>query len=107
LVQLKSSAQPSGGRTEDVSLKVSTYNLIWNKLQVGMLVKYVESESEGYWILFRDIPTPDQELHTFTVRIPRENRLSTIHWPDVQARVREVTDRKLAAQRADDLNNRR
>lgn len=105
LVQLKSSAQPSGGVNEEVSLKVSTYNLIWNKLQVAMLVKYVESEHEGYWIFFRDIPPPDQERQTFTVHIPRENRISTILWTDVRERVREVTDRKLAAQRAYDLNN--
>jgi hypothetical protein len=107
LVQLKSSARASPGRTEDVTLKVTTYNLMWNKLQVAMLVKYVETENEGYWMFLRDVPSPDQDLTTFTIHIPRENRLSDIRWPDVQARVRDVTDRKLAAQRAHDLNGGR
>jgi hypothetical protein len=72
-----------------------------------MLVKYVESEHEGYWIFFRDIPAPDQERKTFTVHIPRENRISTIPWTSVRNLISEVTDRKIAAQRAYELNNRR
>ena len=107
LVQLKSSERPTDGRdVEQVTLKVSTYNLIWRKLQVAMLVKHVQSEGESYWLFFRDIPPPRQEQETFTIQIPRDNRLSTISWEDVQNRIREVTDRKLAAQRAFDMNNK-
>ena len=106
-MQLKCSAKPSGGSTEAVSLKVSTYNLIWSKLQVAMLVKYIASENEGYWLLFHDVPAPDQRLKSFTIHIPRENRLSTNQWGEVQAHVRTVTDRKLAAQRASELESKR
>ena len=99
LVQLKASAEPTAADTETVRLKTTTYNLLWEKLQVAMLVKYVESEKEAYWLLFRDIPTPSQDQETFTIHIPKANRISTIQWPGIQAYVRSVTDTKLAAMR--------
>ena len=99
LVQLKASASSTGDDSETVRLKTTTYNLLYGKLQVTMLVKYVESESEAYWLLFRDIPTPLQDQKTFTVHIPKANRISTILWPDIQAYVRSVTGTKLAATR--------
>src|SRR5215216_4154433 len=83
LVQLKASAKPTGGEAEAVQLKVATYNYLCDKLQVAMLVKYVESEGEAYWHLFRDIPQPQAGRDTFTVRIPKANRLAAIAWPEV------------------------
>jgi len=106
LVQLKASAKPTGGEAEAVQLKVATYNYLWDKLQVAMLVKYVESEGEAYWLLFRDIPQPQAGQDTFTVRIPKANRLSAIAWPEVQAYVRGVTDEKLAAMRRHQMFSR-
>ena len=99
LVQLKASATTSDQDAESVQLKVSTYNLLWEKLQVAMLVKFVEAEGEAYWLLFRDIPAPSQEQETFTVHIPKVNRLSAAPWGEIQAYVRSVTDKKLAAMR--------
>lgn len=73
-----------------------------------MRVKYVESEDEAYWILLRDVQEPnDPGQKTMTVRIPRANRLSRIDWTDVQAHVQTVTDRKLAAARAWQLQEAR
>jgi hypothetical protein len=63
-------------------------------------VKYVAPEDNAYWILLRDVPAPDQTAESFTVHIPRANRLSLIRWGEIAAIVREVTDSKLAAQRA-------
>ena len=99
LVQLKASGTTSSLSEETVELKVPTYNLLWDKLQVAMLVKYVETEREAYWLLFRDIPEPSQEQETFTVHIPKVNRLSTAPWDKIRAYVRSVTDKKLAALR--------
>lgn len=99
LVQLKAAAEPTAADTETVRLKTTTYNLLWGKLTVAMLIKYVESEKEAYWLLFRDIPTPSQNQETFTIHIPKKNRISTIQWLDIQAYVRNVTDAKLAAMR--------
>jgi hypothetical protein len=62
-------------------------------------VKFIESENEAYWLLFRDIPRPPQDQETFSVHIPKGNRLSAIPWGDIQAYIRSVTDTKLAATR--------
>lgn len=104
LVQLKAAKAPTGDNCEKVSLRVATYNLLWHKLQVAMLVKFVESENEGYWVLFKDIPSPSQDKKTFTVHIPKANRLSTAPWAAIQQYVERVTDRKLAAMRVHEIN---
>lgn len=106
LVQLKASAEPTGEETETVRLRTATYNLLWDKLQVAMLVKYIENEQEAYWVLFRDIPAPSQSQETFTVYVPKTNRISVIQWPDIQAYVRGVTDKKLAAVRRNNMASR-
>ncbi len=103
LVQVKSSAKASESQDELVQLKIATYNLLWGKLQVAMLVKYVEVENEAYWLLLKDIPAPPQDQETFVVHIPKANRLSSAPWPEIQAYVRSVTDTKLAAMRAQQL----
>lgn len=63
-------------------------------------MKYIKQENEAYWMYFRDIPPPNQEQETFTVHIPRDNRLSRIAWENVAASIREVTNRKLGVERA-------
>ncbi|WP_168734202.1 DUF4365 domain-containing protein [Pseudothauera nasutitermitis] len=103
LVQLKASKKSTAGESEVVRLKVATYNLLWKKLQVDMLVKFVESEKEAYWLLFKDIPNPPQDQESFTVHIPKANRLSSAPWQKVQQYVRSVTDRKLAAMRVREI----
>jgi Domain of unknown function (DUF4365) len=103
VIQLKASAQASSSDNEPVQLKVATYNLLWSKLQVAMLVKYIEAENEAYWLLFKDIPQPNQDHETFTVHLPRVNRLSQIDWTDIAAHVKWNTDGKLAPMRANQV----
>ncbi len=100
LVQLKSSHDPTEGGSEFVDRPVATYNHLWGKLQVAMLVKFVEASNEAYWLLMKDIPSPKQSLETFRVHIPKKNTLSTINWAEIEEYVREVTDDKLVARRA-------
>lgn len=99
LVQLKSSHEASASEFETIHLRTATYNYLWDKLQVVMLVKYVEVENEAYWLLLRDVPKPNQDQETFTVRIPKINRLSSIEWQCIQNYVRDVTNGKLASRR--------
>ena len=107
LVQLKSSDKPTKGDFETITLRTATYNMLWDKLQVAMLVKYVESKREAYWMLLKDVPEPNQKHKSFTVYIPRENKLSTISWDELLHYVRDVTDEKLAHRRARQLNRKR
>lgn len=87
----------AGGDTdyETIQLNTSTYNLLWDKLQVVMLVKFVESENEAYWILLSDVPTPNQAQESFTIRIPKQNRLSTIGWKEIQDYIVRVYEGKI------------
>lgn len=100
IVQLKSTQSTTDGDTETQIFSVSTYNYLWRKLQVAMIVKYVIPENEAYWILLKDVPSPNQENDNFTIHIPRANRLSQINWNEIKDYIETVTDRKLAAQNA-------
>jgi hypothetical protein len=62
---------------------------------------------QAYWILLKDVPKPNQERETVTVRIPKSKTLSTIAWSEIQDYVRHVTDEKLAWKRAAALNGNR
>jgi hypothetical protein len=99
LVQLKASHDSTGKPDyETTKLKISTYNYLMGNLDVAMLIKYVEEADEAYWIMLSDIPSPDQERQTFTVRIPTENRISTIDWnAAVVSRIGTIADKKLRA----------
>ena len=103
IVQLKASRRPSRNvNYETVSLSVSSYNYLRDNLRVVLLVKYVESEDEGYWLLLKDISPSNgfEKQESFTVYFPRKNRISTINWEnDVVAHVRNITDMKLRAAR--------
>jgi len=106
IVQLKSSEKPSQEDEEHFPLRVATYNYLWDLLQVVLLVKYVASEKEAYWLLLRDVPAPTQDHDSFTVHIPRANRLSQISWDTIRVIVSDVTGRKLMAQRVHDLERK-
>lgn len=103
LIQLKASENANEGDNETVRLRKATYNHLWDKLQVVMLVKYVKEESEAYWLFLSEVPEPSQEQETFTVRIPKTNKLSSIDWKRIEQYVRQVTDEKLAARRRNRL----
>lgn len=102
IVQLKSSAQIDTLNNEErQQLKVSTYNYLNDNLRIVLIVKYIESENEAYWILLKDIVPPENtEQENFTIYLPRENKLSQINWAEITQYVRSVTDLKLAASRA-------
>lgn len=101
LVQLKSSADSDGADSETIRLRTTTFNYLKDKLQVVMLVKFVQSENEAYWVLLRDVASPsDANQETMAVHLPKGNRLSSIPWQEVRAHIKRVTDTKLAAARA-------
>jgi hypothetical protein len=64
-----------------------------------MIVKFVEKAKEAYWILLRDVSLPDLSHKSFTISIPKKNRLSAIEWQNIQDHVRQVTDIKLVSGR--------
>lgn len=106
LVQLKASEKSNERDVEIIDdLKVSTYNFLFDKLQVVLLVKYVRAENQAYWILLKDVPEPNQDNKTLTVSIPRTNVFNDEAWEFIKNHVRVVTDTKLAAMRAQRLQS--
>jgi hypothetical protein len=105
LVQLKSSAAADGAETEIVRLPAATYHYLRDKLQITMLVKFVAADTEAYWLLLRDIPPPNRKNKTFSVHIPKTNRLSQMEWHKIHEFIRKVTDTKLAAMRRKSLTD--
>lgn len=103
LIQLKASDTSVDGENESIRLRTATYNHLWDKLQVVMLVKYIADENEAYWLLLSQVPEPNQDQDTFTVSIPKQNKLSNIDWKYIKQYIREVTDEKLAARRRNRL----
>lgn len=97
LVQLKSSHKKCGGDYETIELKISTYNYLWEKLQVVILVKYVEETKKAYWELLSNVPEPNYDNKSLTIRIPKTQDLETIDWDRIYTYVRLVTDKKLSA----------
>ena len=99
LVQLKSTHAARQTANESIRMATTTYNYLWDKLQVVMLVKYVEAENEAYWLLLSDVPEPNPMQKTLTIRIPKHNRISEIDWQEIQGYVRKVTDGKINTRR--------
>lgn len=98
VVQMKASAQAVQGDSVAVTLEVSTLNYLRNMLEVALIVKYVASEGEAYWLLLKDyVIEPPGGQRTVTIRIPRANRLSANPWDTIAAHVQAVHYRKLRA----------
>lgn len=105
LVQLKSSQTSQKSEYETFQLRIATYNYLRDKLQVVMLVKYIDEEKEAYWLLLKDVPEPNQGQDTFSVRIPKTNRISSIDWEQTQEYIRSITNKKLTVGRRSHLRN--
>lgn len=106
LVQLKASTSATAQDYETIILKTSTYNYLWDKLQVVMLVKYVEEENKAYWQLLSNVPEPNQEQESFTIRIPKENDLSYINWGRIHDYVKMITIKKLSVRKRHVFKNK-
>ncbi|MEZ8268415.1 DUF4365 domain-containing protein [Vibrio cyclitrophicus] len=78
-------------------LDVSTYNYLWDLLPVALLVKYVASEQTAYWQLLSQVPAPNQDNLTMTVKIPRNQELDESSWQIIRRYVEAVHLRKLGA----------
>jgi hypothetical protein len=97
VVQLKASADEAPGDTVSITLNVSTLNYLRALLEVAMVVKYVATEGEAYWLLLKDVQPPPDGQKTITIRIPRANRISANPWPQIQSYVTQVHYKKLGA----------
>ena len=100
IVQLKSSLKPNIlNEFENQVFNLSTFNYLWENLRVVLIVKFVEEENEAYFTLLSQIPEPNQNNETFTIKIPRNNKLSEINWDEIVEYIRDISSRKLSVVR--------
>ena len=64
-------------------------------MRVVLLIKYIEEENEAYWILLKDVELPNQNQETFTIKLPRENKLTEMNWNHLTDYIRNITNTKL------------
>ncbi len=96
LIQLKASQQDNDKEYENIRLKYSTYNYLWDKMQVVMLVKYVKASNKAYWKLLSDVEPPNAGRETFLVKVLKENDLDSIDWARIEDYLTKVKYRKLS-----------
>jgi hypothetical protein len=99
VVQIKASETSPPGPTVAMELRVTTYNYLWNLLEVALLVRYIAAEREAYWLLLKDVNPPSQNQETFTVHVPRDHKLSQDPWHQIAEYVANIHQRKLDAVR--------
>lgn len=95
---MKASEQTSDDKDLLVVLGVSTLSYLRRLLEVVLIVKYVASEKEAYWLLLKDFKNqPGNDQESIKLQIPRANKLSENPWPTIEDHVRLVYYRKLNA----------
>jgi hypothetical protein len=99
LVRLKSSKKGNDKEHETVTLDVSTYNHLLDKLQVVILVKYVEEENAAYWVYLHEVSKPNLEQKSFIVCIPKSNSIEVINWDETYQNIKNITRERIAAGR--------
>lgn len=95
-VQLKSKIKENNPKSASIKLKHSTLGLFNTKLEPVLLVVYVKVDKEAYWCWYDDLNidlTSSQK--TYTVNIPKSNRLSQIDWETISKHVQNVFSIKM------------
>lgn len=80
-IQLKGKETESNDEAIKISLKRANINRWLNKLEPTMIIVFIVDEKEAFWKWF-DNDTADLTLknESFTISIPRENKLSIVDW---------------------------
>lgn len=82
-VQLKGKEKEIDSNFIKIIIKRSTLNRWLKKLEPTLIIVYIVNEDEAFWLWFED-NTIDLTLNneSFTLIIPRENKLSKVDWGD-------------------------
>lgn len=94
IIQLKASHASTGNdEYETIILRQRTYNYLRDRLEVVLLIKYVQGENEAYYKPLSEVEPPENEAQErFTIRIPKINTISTLDWNEIVNYVREITN---------------
>jgi len=95
-VQLKSKIKEKNNSFTTIKLKHSTLGLFNTKLEPVLLVAYVREEKEAYWCWYNELVfdlTSSQK--TYTINIPKANKLSQIDWSVILKYVQNIFSVKM------------
>lgn len=95
-VQLKSKIKEKNNSFTTITLKHSTLGLFNIKLEPVLLVAYVREEKEAYWCWYNELEfnlTSSQK--TYTISIPKANKLSQIDWGAISKYVQNIFSFKM------------
>lgn len=95
-VQLKSIHKSSLAPYIPITLKKTTLNFFNARLEPVLLIVYSQADKEAYWLWYDDNQfdlTRNQK--TYTVNIPKENKLSSISWNEIIIYVKNIFSIKL------------
>lgn len=77
------------------NIKRSTINRWLNRLEPTMVVVYLDDEKEAFWIWFENNTVDlSHDNKTFTIKIPRGNKLSKINWLKISKEIEIIFSRK-------------
>ena len=86
-----------------VRLDTRTIQYLMGRVELVMIVLYVSTKQESYWIWLRDgIEGINYDNQTFTIHIPKENLLSNANWIRISNFSNMIRERKIGS--AIDLN---
>jgi hypothetical protein len=78
-IQVKALGEVKGKEDIRVRLKTSTINYMKERFEPVVLVVYVQSENDAYWIWANDLPESDDQK-TMSVIVPRKQSLLRTDW---------------------------
>jgi tetratricopeptide (TPR) repeat protein len=94
-VQLKSRKTKVNKPYCSASLKHSTLNYFHVRLEPVMLISFVEEEQEAYWIWMDELKLDlSQSKDTYSIQIPKANKLSKIDWNNTLTYVQEIFNKR-------------
>lgn len=95
-VQLKSKIKETNDNSAAITLKHSTLGMFNTKLEPILLIAYIQEDKEAYWCWYNELDfdlTSSQK--TYTINIPKANKLSQIDWESISKYVQNVFSIKL------------
>lgn len=87
-IQLKGKETEQNQDSIKIILKRTNINRLLNRLEPTIIIVYIVDENEAYWKWFED-NTVDltQSNDSYTVSIPRDNKLSKLNWTVISEHV--------------------
>lgn len=106
-IQLKGKEKETDSSNISISnIKKTTIRRWFNRLEPTMLIAYIVDEKEAFWI-WVDENTVDltKNNQTFTIKISRDNKLSSIDWGIINEKILKVFSRKSLLYKVPDIKD--